>query len=151
MIVMTFTMTPLAAFAEDPAGPEDSLPPVSVENGKGESLGTLQKMNVTGENTNTNSKYGGEVPIFYKLIVPADTSGKLTFRSNDESKQYYFVSSDYGKAARRVNNTGTNPNLDIGPYENCDDSIEKRQHIPSGMRKQIQTNPIAENLSSIYS
>ena len=123
MIVMTFTMTPLAAFAEDPAGPEDSLPPVSVENGKGESLGTLQKMNVTGENTNTHSKYGGEVPIFYKLIVPADTSGKLTFRSNDESKKYYFVSSDYGKRKGKENITGTRPNLDIGPYENCDDSI----------------------------
>ena len=53
MIVMTFTMTPLAAFAEDPAGPENSLPPVSVENSSGESLGTLQKMNVTGENTHT--------------------------------------------------------------------------------------------------
>ena len=101
MIVMTFTMTPLAAFAEDPAGPEDSLPPVSVENGKGESLGTLQKMNVTGENTNTHSKYGGEVPIFYKLIVPADTSGELTFRSNDESKKYYFVSSDYENEKER--------------------------------------------------
>ena len=139
MIVMTFTMTPLAAFAADPAGPEDSLPPVSVENGKGESLGTLQKMNVTGENTNTNSKYGGEVPIFYKLIVPADTSGKLTFRSND-GEEYYFVSSDYGKAARRVNNTGTNPNLDIGPYENCDDSIENQKATYSVRYEKADSN-----------
>gem|GEM_PF-2743203 len=115
MIVMTFTMTPLAAFAEDPAGPENSLPPVSVENSSGESLGTLQKMNVTGENTHTS--YGGTVPIFYKLIVPAGTSGNLTFHSND-GEEYYFASSDYGKSKNTVKNTGSKNKEDIGPKEN---------------------------------
>lgn len=117
MIVMTFTMTPLAAFAEDPAGPENSLPPVSVENSNGKSLGTLQKMNVTGENTHT--KYGGTVPIFYKLIVPAGTSGELTFHSND-GEEYYFASSDYGKSKNTVKNTGNKNKEDIGPKENGD-------------------------------
>ena len=119
MIVMTFTMTPLAAFAEDPAGPENSLPPVSVENSSGESLGTLQKMNVTGENTHT--RYGGTVPIFYKLIVPAGTSGNLTFHSND-GEEYYFASSDYGKSKNTVKNTGSKNKEDIGPKENGDAS-----------------------------
>ena len=119
MIVMTFTMTPLAAFAADPVGPEDSLPPVSVKNSSGESLGTLQKMNVTGENTHTN--YGGTVPIFYKLIVPADTSGNLTFHSND-GEEYYFASSDYGKSKNTVKNTGSKNKEDIGPKENGDGS-----------------------------